>query len=118
LAAAVYKLLIEQGSTFRLRLQLSDEGGPVDLTGYLARMQIRETLDSPQPLYELTTPDQDAGGITIDGPAGTIDLLISDDDTAALTWLHGVYDLEIEAPDGDVTKLLKGEVTVEREVTR
>lgn len=119
MAAATYKLVIEQGSTFRLLLRLTNADGTTpDLTGYTARMQIRETLDSPQPLYELTTQDRPAGGITIDGPAGTIALRVSAADTTALAWPRGVYDLELQAPDGDVGKLLKGEVVVEREVTR
>lgn len=88
---------------------------PLDLTGYTARMQIRQSIGSPQPLLELTTED---GGIIIDAATGTVERRIDAAATAALTWTQGVYDLELVDPDGFTTRLAQGSVTVEREVTR
>jgi hypothetical protein len=113
--AAVWRWLVEQGATSRTTLTLRDEAGPVDLTGYMARLQVRETVGSPTTLLDLSTS---SGGISIDGPAGSLTLLLSDEATAALTWRHGVFDLEITSPGGDTTRLLKGEITVDPEVTR
>jgi hypothetical protein len=110
MGAARYLIRIEQGATWQTALTLRD----TDLTGYTARMQIRATIDSDTVLVELTTGD----GITIDGPAGQIALLLTNEQTAALDWTDGVYDLELTDPDGNVTRLLKGPVEVDPEVTR
>ena len=91
-----------------------DPAAPIDLTGYDVRMQVRESITSPTPLLTLGLGD----GITVDAPEGEILLAVSDDDTAAWTWRYGIYDLEIESPGGDTTRLLKGEVEVSAEVTR
>lgn len=89
-------------------------GDPIDLTGYSVRMQVRESVTSPTPLLSLTIGD----GITVNAPAGEITLSVADDVTATWAWRYGLYDLEIESPAGDTTRLLKGEVEVSAEVTR
>lgn len=78
-------------------------------------MQIRGVIDDAAPLITLTTEND---GITLGGAAGTIELYISDADTAAITWTSGVYDLEIVLANGDVRRLLFGPVAVTQEVTR
>jgi hypothetical protein len=88
---------------------------PVDLDLFVARMQIRDTVEDTTILMSLVTGTE---RITIDNTAKTITLLISAADTAGITWLQGVYDLELESPSGVVTQLLKGNITVEDEVTR
>ena len=116
MAAAFWKISVEQGATWRTVLTLTDADGVIDLTGYTARMQIRQEIDSPTPLYSLSTDP--GGGITIDGPAGQITLTIDDETSTGWAWRYGVYDLELVSPGGDVDRLLKGEVDVDREVTR
>lgn len=114
---AKLKLTIYQGATFRKRLTWK-AGTPavaVDLTGCTARMQVREEIDSEDALVSLTTAN---GGIALGGAAGTIDLYISDEDTADMTWEGGVWDLEIEHPSGEVTRLAEGSISVSPEVTR
>ena len=96
--------------------ETGDPGSPLDLTGYTARMQVRGTVGSPDTLFSLTSDL--GGGITIIGATGTMTLLVSDSVTAAWTWTYGVYDLEIESPSGETTRLLKGEVEINSEVTR
>lgn len=85
---------------------------PVDLAGATARMQVRAGIGGAL-LLELTTEN---GGLAITGP-GTLTRTLSAAQTAALTWTEGVYDLEIEYPDGTVQRYLQGAVTVSREVT-
>lgn len=111
MGAARYLIRIEQGATWRPTLTLRD----TDLTGYTARMQIRADIDATDVLLELSTAN---GKITIDGPAGQIKPVLTDTQTATLTWTDGVYDLELTAPGGDVQRLLKGPVEVDPEVTR
>lgn len=97
---------------------LPPEGGmliykpPVDLTGAIVRMQIRAQIGGAV-LLELSTLND---GIAITG-LGTITRTISATQTAGFTWTEGVYDLEVEYPDGTVQRYLQGAVTVSREVT-
>lgn len=88
---------------------------PVDLTGYTARMQIREKLDSASTLYELTTT---LGNITIDNTLKSITLTIPAATTAGFSFTSGVYSLELVSSSGQVTPLIAGTVTLVKEVTR
>lgn len=117
-------LKIYQGQTFRFRFAVTqpDEVTPVNLTGYKARMQIRETLPDDDILVTLTTEN---GGITITEITGLVDLVISAADTAALDIdfdvAQWVYDLEIYDDTVSpvyVERIAEGTVVVFPEVTR
>jgi hypothetical protein len=114
MAAGLYDITIEQGVTFQLNLTWKDSNdAPVDLTGYSARMQVRETYDSEDTLVSLTSP----GDITLGGALGTILITIQPAVTSILPFLEGVYDIEMVA--ASVTyRLLQGKATISREVTR
>ena len=86
---------------------------PQDLAGYLARMDIKDKIGGTV-LLSLTTENS---RIVLDNTTKTITLTISADDTAAITWKKGVYDLEMESSAGVVTALMYGTVTVTKEVT-
>ena len=115
MAAGTYNITIEQGATFRLHLALTDGTEPTPLDDYVGRMQLRQKVAAAEVLYALTTEN---GGLTIDGPAGTIDLYISDEDTASFTFKSAVYDLELEDLAGEVVRVLQGTVRLSPEVTR
>lgn len=117
MTAGTYDMVIEQGATFRLRLTLKlSDGSLMPLDGHIARMQIRAKVASEDVIYALTTEN---GGIELGGAAGTVDLYISDEDTAAMAFKSGVYDLEIETvPNGDVIRVIEGKVRLSPEVTR
>jgi hypothetical protein len=87
---------------------------PVDLTGYTARMQIRQPDVDGAIVQTLTTED---GGLTLSAN-GEISRLISATDTALLDFECGVYDLEIVSAGGIVTPIVSGSVELEDEVTR
>lgn len=112
---AKIKLNIEQGATFRYSLNWTAEDVPVDLTGCTARMQIRPDVSSPTVIAELTTQNT---GIILNITPGQVDLYLSATDTAALNFDTAVYDLEIEFTNGDVCRLIEGEVALSLEVTR
>lgn len=86
---------------------------PVDLTGFTARMTIKDKVGGTE-LMALTTGN---GRIVIDEANFKITLLVSATDTAAIAWKKGVYDLELESPTGVVTSLMDGKITVSLEVT-
>lgn len=118
MAAFKVNLKIDQGATFAKHVtwKAGTPPVPVDLTGCTARMQVREKIESPVALLDLTTEN---GGIVLGGTSGTIDYcLLSDELTATFAWTSGVYDLEIVFPDGTVQRKIAGNVTVSPEVTR
>jgi tRNA threonylcarbamoyladenosine modification (KEOPS) complex Pcc1 subunit len=110
-----YDLCIAQGATFQKVITWKSDGTLVNLSAFTARMQIRATSEASTALIELTTEN---GRIALGGAAGTITLTISATDTAALTAGRGVYDLELVAANGTVTRLLQGVVTISRNITR
>lgn len=127
MAAAKWPLVIEQGATFQLALQLStgglvaDGGTPIDLTGYEVRMHVRKRTTSTETLLDLSTDVVDDPGqhITVTSAVdGQIQIVIPATETAAIAWTAGVYDLEIESGAGFVRRLLQGSVKVSKEVTR
>jgi hypothetical protein len=86
---------------------------PVDLTGYTARMSIKDKVGGTV-LLSLTTENSK---IELEATDCIIRLKLSATETAALTWKKGVYDLELQSPTGVVTELLSGDVAVVDEVT-
>lgn len=121
MSAGAYDLVIEQGAVFNRTIYWTTEGAtpvPKDLTGYTAKMQIRESADSVQVLHEMTTDQGD--GITITANQGKIALNIPATKSAEFRFLAGVYSLELTPASGAANKirLLEGKVTVSPEVTR
>jgi len=124
---AKLNLKINQGETYRHKLRWSDANDvPIDITEYEIRMQVREHVAATEVLLELITnppiPDPPTGfegSILLSDPVnGEFTLYLSDSDTSALTWVRGVYDLEMVPLVGDVIRLIEGTVTVSREITR
>ena len=89
---------------------------PVPLTGYVAQMQIRESLDSTTVIHQMTSAA--GGGIQINTSDSTIFLTIPAATTAAFTFDSAVYSLELTNSSGVVTPFLAGNLTLVREVTR
>jgi len=110
-------ITIDQGATFYLPITYKDEDGdPIIITDYSARMQIRETLNSDDTLVDLST---ETGEIVITGVDGLIVITIGTTVTALLpAGMRGVWDLFITSPFNIVTRLLGGEAYVVGRVTR
>lgn len=88
---------------------------PVDLTGYTARMHIREKLESTSIITQLTTENN---RIILDNTYKTITLKIEAADTALLNFTQAVYNLELVSASGLVTSLTTGNIQLVKEVTR
>lgn len=117
MAAVKLPLKIEQGATFRKTVvwKSGSPPAPVNLTGCVARMHVRSEIKATDVLLDLSTAN---GGITLGGTSGVVELVQTDEQTAAITWVSGVYDLEVEFANGEVRRLLYGSVSVSPEVTR
>ena len=109
-------ITVYQGQTFVQPLVWKDNAQtPINLTGFTARLQIRRNVRSPDVLHSMTTEN---GGITLGDLFGTIELTIPAATSSLFAFRSAVYDLELIAPGGAVTRLMEGEVTVSPEVTR
>lgn len=83
---------------------------PVNLTGYQTRMHVRPTYDGPLVLEAATA--------LADARVGTVSVTITAAQTSALKAGTYVYDLELEAPNGEVIRLIEGRFVITPEVTR
>lgn len=88
---------------------------PVPLAGYSARMQIRETVDSPTALY---STDSVTGHLTLDLQLMTISIKIPAQVTQGFTFSTAVYSIELYTSNGLVLPFLTGNLTLVPEVTR
>lgn len=121
MTAETYDIAIDQGADwdFTLRWKVGPtkrSATPKNTTGYDARMQVRETYTSAEPVLELTTEN---AGIQL-GIDGSFQFYISASAAAGIEPGMYVYDIEAiaPAPDNRVSKLLRGSFRVVPEVTR
>ena len=126
MAAGKYSFSIEQGATTSFQVVYRDANGtPINLSGYHARMQIRETIDSSTIICRLSSSlDADGTGLNLSGSAGTLPLAsgsigvyISAASSSAFSFDTAVYDLEL-VTGITVTRLLQGTIKLDKEVTR
>lgn len=101
-----------RGGTYKKRWTLyngatATAGQERNLTGSTATFIIKNpTTDAV--LLSLSTTPTAAGSLTLGGTAGTIDLLITDETTAAAVWSSGVYELLLTSAGGETDPLLFG----------
>ena len=115
--AGKHDIIIEQGATFRRVITWkAANGSPINLTGYTAKMQVRERVRDTDVVLECSTAN---GRITLGGNLGTITIVAQDEVTTTLSEMpKAVYDLELTSAGGEVTRLLRGAVEIVPEVTR
>lgn len=126
-----YSFTIKQGSDFSLSMTwLDDNSNPMNLTGYSMSMAIARGVGLT-PLLTITSAASTGSRIVLGGTAGTIEIIIADADTAALTasglflpsltnypvFKLGLYDLKYTDPSGSVGYLLEGLVSLDPRTT-
>lgn len=125
MASKPTNLNIDQGATFSTLVTWNDATGAAkNLYSYSAKMELRTSYASNTIVDTLSTAN---GEITTTAD-GQISLVLPPERTRALPVDYTqtskppktpyVYDLELTAPDGTVTRLLYGTVYVIGEVTR
>jgi hypothetical protein len=110
-----YNIVCPQGATLSRQLTWYIDNSPVDLTGYNARMQVREKYISSNFNLNLNTNN---GGITLGGDEGTVSLYASAEDTGDLVAKEYVYDIELISPSDHVYRIIEGKFIVTPEVTK
>lgn len=110
MAAAIYNITIEEQAKWVVTITV-----PMDLTGYTARMAIRQRVRGPI-TKEIYSP---SSGIVITpgGTSSTVELTLTKAETLALKIAKGVYDLWVATSGGVPSRLLYGDVTVLPTVT-
>jgi len=107
--ATVSNLVIDQGTTFSLTMQLDNEdGSDKDLSNYTVTSQIRKSY------YSNTYTSFTTAKINLTGEL-TISLTAAE--TSSLKAGRYVYDIEISSSE-ETLRVLEGIVTVTPEVTR
>lgn len=118
---ANYTLQAYQGQTWDDSIVVRQpDGTATNLTGYSARMQLREEINSTTPFLTLDATD---GRLTIPAPlTGTIVFNVTAAAMAALVLNYEpktlFYDLEIFTVAGYVQRIIEGIVIIWPEVTR
>lgn len=124
-----YNFTIEKGATKVITLKYTDAAGNViDLSDYEARMQFREQPNSDIVSLSIDSLSQTPLNslLTIDKPAGSIQIYISAQESSGFTKDVYFYDLEIFTDQdpfnvGDtefVKRLVEGTVKVKFNITR
>jgi hypothetical protein len=127
MAAGVYNILLEQGTTVDFKIQYKDvSGSAINLTGYGAAMQIRSNFADNNPTTYITLSSSlasDGTGLNMNSASlGYIRIYISACSSSVLNFPNARYDLEIFS--GSVgscpitTRILEGQVNLSRETTR
>lgn len=103
-------LVIDQGSTYSVTLDLTDENGDViNLDNYVANSQVRKWYTSSTPAATFTT--------TINASSGELTLSLSANQTSNLVAGRYVYDVELDQ-NGVISRIVEGIVTVTPQVTK
>jgi hypothetical protein len=85
---------VKQGDDWEANVELqNDDKTPLDLTGYIAYMHIRRTVEGPSEL-ELSTEGA-SPRLTIDAALGRISIAVPYTVTETLAFREAVYDLHI-----------------------
>lgn len=120
IATATTNTTIELNQVNSLQYTAYTSGGvveynqPVPLNTYSARMQIRETVDSPTVIYEATSQ---SGQVALDNATSTITITLLGNITSQFTFTTAVYSLELYNGN-NVIPFLVGNLTLVPEVTR
>jgi hypothetical protein len=103
-----------QGETFVRVITWKDSTGAlVNLTGYTAKLELRDT--STQAVVDSFT---DTTGLALGGALGTITWTMTAAETVLLPVGSLDYDLRLTSGTGVVTYLLEGKLNVQRRITQ
>ena len=106
---------VDQNTTFTFVVEYKDSNGSaINLTGYSAKLQVRDTKGGAKLAVSLTSP---SGGITIDAALGKLTVKMTPTQTSKLFYPKSEYDLMLTDSNFNKTKLLEGFITLSRSVT-
>lgn len=115
MAAANYNFTLEQGVPLTKTIFLKNANNTVkDLTGFTAKMQLKQYPAHPDVLLEMTIAN---GKININVGTGAVSMIFSAEDTAQILFSEVSYDLFLY--NGSATfRAIEGKITVKEAVTK
>ena len=130
MAAWKYSFTIEQGTTHEFEIQWKDSNGsPVDLAGYVGKMQIRASkggtnyISLSSSLSDVQTETSDTAFLNLSGSngetplsSGSIGVYIGHEKTNNFTFDEAVYDIELTSNQHRF-RVLEGKVKLSKQVT-
>lgn len=109
-------IVIDIGATYVEDFIWKDKNGdPINLTDYVAYMQVRARYSSEDAIFDLSSSGSEPA-IVIVALEGKTRVTISSALTGAVTNRKGVYDLLLVSPTNR-TRLIQGEVRFKKRVT-
>ena len=119
--ASSYNFSVTQGSEVNVRLNITNDGSAVNLSGYNVRGKVKSKYGDAGSLIDLD-PTIFTGVSGAAYPSGYVDIYLSGSQTAALPVTQAVYDLERyvtgnASSETSVIKMLAGKFTINPEVT-
>lgn len=109
--AFTVNLYVEAGATFTREITYTNEDGSLfDLTDYTAELQVRLTASSATAVITKAP--------AIDVETAVISWSFSATETSSLTASKYVYALELTHTNGNVIRLVEGDLTISPEVVR
>ena len=110
--ASILNQVIDQGATFSKQITVYETDGTTvqNLTNYTVTSQLRKNYTSTAYTTINATNNSPTNGIIVMSLTAT--------QTAALKSGRYVYDLQIAAADGTVTRVIEGVLTLRPEVTK
>lgn len=118
MAAKNFIINCEQGADLILAVTFAHaDGSPVNLTGGIARMMARVSLNATTPF--LSIDSNMLGGISLAGSSGVINILVPAAATTAFPAIKtAVYDLVFTDSAGSVSRVIEGRFIIDPQVTR
>ena len=112
----IANLQLVKGATLRASWFVkNEEGAPVILTGYSAKMQVKN--NAKELLLSVSTDDS----LSITPNDGGVHIHLTDEQTKDISWNLATYDVFIiapEQPSGDAYKIVRGTISVENSETQ
>ena len=111
MAAGIYNLSIEQGSSWQLQMDVdATKGSDLDITGYSFASKLAKSHYDDYPVSMTST--------IVNTATGTFRLTLTPSQTALLDPSYEyIYDVEMTSPAGVVTRLIQGRATISAGVT-
>lgn len=88
---------------------------PVDITGYIVKMQVRENVEATTVVLEISTANT---YVALDGPHGVITLHVPAAITSTLVAGVYRYDMDLTDTSGFVTRFIQGFFEISGAITR
>ena len=110
--ASILNQIIDQGTTFSKQITVYETDGTTiqNLTGYTVSSQLRKNYTSTAFTAINATNNSPTNGVIV--------MSLTAVQTSALKSGRYVYDLQITAADGTVTRVIEGVITIRPEVTK